>query len=216
MIENQKNLTIQKQQKLGIFLTAAYILAGILFAFRSGLYAFYWFSGLGFGYVLQKSRFCFTAGFRDPHLLDSTKVSQAILLALGITTLGFAAVKYAHILLDLPIPGMDYINSIGLYTLIGGILFGIGMVIAGGCASGVLMRIGDGFATQLVVLTFFIIGSLLGVGNLPWWTAKFSLVKEGIFLPDILGWPGAVGAQLLLILALYLFAKRWEAKKMEE
>lgn len=216
MIENSQKSTIKSQQKIGISLTVIYIIAGIFFAFRSGLYAFYWFSGLGFGYVLQKSRFCFTAGFRDPHLLDSTKVSQAILLALGITTAGFAAVKYAHILLSQPIPGMDYINPIGLYTLAGGILFGIGMVIAGGCASGVLMRIGDGFATQLVVLTFFLIGSLLGVGNLPWWRTKFSLVKEGIFLPDILGWPGAVAAQLLLILALYILAKRWEAKKMEE
>ncbi len=41
-------------------------------------------------------------------------------------------------------------------------MFGIGMVIAGGCASGTLMRVGEGFAMQMLSLLFFVIGSLIG------------------------------------------------------
>lgn len=204
------------QTQTGLMLTLLCVFVGVFFAFRSLNYAFYWFSGLAFGYVLQKSRFCFTAGFRDTHLLGSTLVARAVLVALGITTVGFSLIKYAHVLLSQPLPGMDYVQAIGLYTVLGGVLFGVGMVIAGGCASGVLMRIGDGFTIQMVVLIFFVLGSLLGARDLPWWKARFSLVTDGVFLPDVMGWPLAVAAQLILIVGLYFWAKRWEAQKMED
>ncbi|QSX09398.1 YeeE/YedE family protein [Alkalibacter rhizosphaerae] len=216
MMSDPRKKNRPNQPRTGLLLLTACVIIGVFFAFRSPLHAFYWFSGLGFGYVLQKSRFCFTAGFRDPHLLGSTIITQSVLIALGLTTIGFTIIKYAYVLLSLPIPGMDYIHPIGIYTLLGGILFGVGMVVAGGCASGVLMRVGDGFLIQMVVLLFFVIGSLLGVRDLPWWKSGFSLVENGIFLPDLFGWPLALGIQLFVLALLYRFAKNWEEKKMNE
>ena len=37
-------------------------------------------------------------------------------------------------------------------------MFGIGMVISGGCASGTLMRVGEGFTMQILSLVFFYCG----------------------------------------------------------
>lgn len=216
MIPDKKTKSSQIQLQIGMVLLALFLALGLFFAMDSKQYAFYWVSGLAFGYVLQKSRFCFTAGFRDVHLLGSTLVGRAVLLALALTTLGFTMIKYAHVALGLPIPGMVYVNPIGLYTILGGLLFGIGMVIAEGCASGVLMRLGDGFATQLVVLVFFVLGNFMGAKDVTWWEQRFSLVAEGVFLPDILGWPLALLAQLALIALLYRWAKKWEEKKMED
>lgn len=216
MIPKQRKKNRTNQPRTGLLLLIFCMVVGVFFALWSPLHAFYWFSGLGFGYILQKSRFCFTASFRDPHLLGSTIVTRAVLAALGLTTIGFALIKYGHVLLSLPMPGMDYVQPIGLYTLAGGMLFGVGMVVAGGCASGVLMRVGDGFLIQMVVLFFFVIGSLLGVRDLPWWRSGFSLVENGIFLPDLFGWPLALGIQLLVLALLYRFAKVWEERKMNE
>ncbi len=97
---------------------------------------------------------------RDPYLTGSTTVTRAVLIAFAITSIGFTAIKYGYYVNGLPIPGQGYIQPISVATGVGAFMFGIGMVIAGGCASGTLMRIGEGFWMQVISLFFFIVGSL--------------------------------------------------------
>jgi hypothetical protein len=42
-----------------------------------------------------------------------------------------------------------------------------------------------------------------------WWSKNF-IFSKGIFLPDILGWAGALSIQLFVIAFLYVFADKWE------
>lgn len=198
------------QFPIGIVLAGLIIIFAIFLAIISLKLFFYWITGIAFGFVLQKSRFCFTASLRDPYLTGATALTRAVLIALAITTIGFTAIKYGAFISGQTIPGQDYINSINLATAIGGILFGIGMVIAGGCASGTLMRVGEGYQTQLISFFFFIIGSLWGAHDTEWWHNIFVLKANGIFLPDILGWSGALVTQLLFIGLLYILAQKWE------
>ena len=93
-------------------------------------------------------------------------------------------------------------------------MFGVGMVIAGGCASGTLMRVGEGFAMQMLSLLFFVIGSLIGAGHMGWWTENFIATATRIFLPDVFGWAGAVVLQLVIIGLLYIAADLYEKKRM--
>jgi hypothetical protein len=96
-------------------------------------------------------------------------------------------------------------------------MFGIGMVIAGGCASGTLMRVGEGFTMQMLALLFFIIGSLWGAHDFGWW--KLHVISNGrpVFLPDVFGWGGAIAVQLLIIVFLFIAADKWEnIKKTDE
>jgi len=200
----------------GIIIFVLIIILGFYLLTISIDLSFYWITGIALGFILQKSRFCFTAAFRDPYLIGGASLTKAILIALAITTIGFTAIKYGAYINGNTIPGQNFIGAIGIETIIGSFMFGIGMVIAGGCASGSLMRTGEGFQMQLIALIFFIIGSLWGEHDLPWWQERFSSFSQGVFLPDVFGWFGALILQLLFIAVLYILADMWETKKSKD
>jgi uncharacterized membrane protein YedE/YeeE len=204
----------KSQIPYGIAVLIFMMAIGIVLSFRSSSLAMFWIFGSCFGFVLQKSRFCFTASFRDIWITGSTSLTKAVLIALAITTIGFTAIKYGAFLNGLPIPGMNFVVPVGISTVIGGIMFGTGMVIAGGCASGTLMRVGEGFHMQMLSLAFFIVGSLLGAFQFGFWKINFISNSPKVFLPDYFGWFGAVILQLLFISCLYIFADKWQKKKM--
>ena len=211
-LSDQKKDDFAKQFSVGLVLFVMLLMVGVFLLQYAPMIAFFWLSGLGFGYVLQRSRFCFVAAFRDPVLTGSTAVTRGVLVALALTTIGFTAVKYVCLSTGQIIPGHGYIVAIGMNTVVGGIIFGIGMVIAGGCASGMLMRIGEGFEMHLITLIGFFLGTILGNNHLQWWNNHWMWIKEGVFLPDLFGWAGALIIQLLVIALLYGLAVKWEAK----
>ena len=205
----------RNQLPVGLIVFALMIAAGVLLSvYRSGALAMAWVFGGCFGFILQKSRFCFTASMRDPCITGSTSVTKAVLMAFAITTIGFTAIKYAAFASGQEIPGQSYVMPVSLATAAGGILFGIGMVIAGGCASGTLMRVNEGFGMQMLSLLFFVIGSLWGAKDMGWWNLNVIAGAPRVFLPDVFGWFGAVVIQLLIIACLYVAADLWERKKM--
>ncbi|MCG8485396.1 MAG: YeeE/YedE family protein [Clostridia bacterium] len=173
----------------------------------------FWVTGACFGFILQRSRFCFTASMRDPYLTGSTTITRAVLIAFAITTIGFTAIKYGYFINGLPIPGQSYVAPISGATAIGAVMFGIGMVIAGGCASGTLMRVGEGFIMNILSLAFFVIGSLLGAYHFGWWKLNFMLKGTEVFLPDVFGWLGGLLINLLIIATLYILADKWENRE---
>ncbi|BFH68914.1 hypothetical protein J27TS7_22690 [Paenibacillus dendritiformis] len=170
--------------------------------------------GLSFGVILQRSRFCFTASMRDPCITGSTSVTRAVLIACSLATIGFTAIKYSAFMQGNPIPGMDNVGQISFALVIGAVLFGIGMVIAGGCASGTLMRVGEGFTMQMLSLFFFVLGSLWGAHDMGWWRTHVIKDAPSVFLPDVFGWLGALIVQFLIILLLYIASVKWQEKKM--
>ena len=89
----------------------------------------------------------------------------------------------------------------------------IGMVISGGCASGTLMRVGEGFGMQMLSLFFFVVGSFWGAHDFGWWKLNFIVRGKAIFLPDIFGWLGAIVVQLAVIACLWIAADKWAKHK---
>lgn len=204
----------RNQLPIGLLVLLIMIAIGIVLGQRSSELGMFWLFGCCFGFILQKARFCFTASLRDPCITGSTSVTKAVLIAFAITTIGFTAIKYGAFASGQDIPGQSYIMPVSLATVVGGVMFGIGMVIAGGCASGTLMRVGEGFAMQLLSLLFFVIGSLWGAKDMGWWNLNVIADSPRVFLPDVFGWLGAVVIQLLVIACLYVAADLWERKKM--
>lgn len=205
----------KNQIPFGIALIIIMVAIGIYLSTISGKLSLFWTIGVSFGVILQKGRFCFTASMRDPYLTGSTSITRAVLIAFGIATVGFAAIKYGYSSMGLPMPGMSYVQPVSFATIFGAFIFGIGMVIAGGCASGTLMRVGEGFQMQLLSLIFFIIGSLWGAHDFEWWQINVISKGKEIFLPDVLGWAGALFVQLTIILLLYIAAEKFEEKRKE-
>lgn len=203
----------KNQIPFGLILVAIIVAIGIWLGTSSGKLVLFWTTGICFGVILQKGRFCFTASMRDPYLTGSTSVTRAVLVAFGVATVGFAAIKYGYDVMGLPMPGMSYVVPISFGTVIGAFIFGVGMVIAGGCASGTLMRVGEGFHMQLLSLLFFVVGSLLGAQHFGWWKEHVISKGKAVFLPDVFGWAGALFVQLLIIGLLYVAAEKYEEKR---
>ena len=85
----------KNQIPLGILALLFVIAVGIVLNLTiGGRVALFWMIGSVFGFILQRSRFCFTASMRDPYLTGSTSLTKAVLTAFAITTIGFTAIKY--------------------------------------------------------------------------------------------------------------------------
>lgn len=205
----------KSQIPYGVLALLIFIIIGVLLTKVSASAALYWILGICFGFILQRSRFCFTASMRDPYLTGSTSVTRAVLIAFALTSIAFTAIKYGYHIKGLPIPGQSYVVPISFATVFGAFIFGIGMVIAGGCASGTLMRVGEGFGMQILSLFFFLVGSLWGAHDYGWWKYNFMISGKSIFLPDYLGWFGGLACNLLIIAVLYVVATKWQNKKIK-
>ncbi|HUL59355.1 MAG TPA: YeeE/YedE thiosulfate transporter family protein [Anaeromyxobacteraceae bacterium] len=210
----RKERASQLPWALGLF---ALIVAAGVYIVRAGgspKLGFIWVVGVALGLALQRSRFCFTAAMRDPVLTGSTSLTKAVVAGLAVGTVGFSAIQLgayfkAGQLADAA--KLAALEPVGLHTVVGGALFGAGAVIAGGCASGTLMRMGEGFLQQWLVLPFFVLGSALGAVTWPVWKAALRVAPSGgVWLPAALGgFLPALLVQFGLLLAVWLLADWW-------
>ena len=108
-----------------------------------------------FGAIAQRTHFCTMGAVSDiVNMGDWTRMRQWG-LAIGVAMIGFATLGYLG-LID-PTKTMHATTRwIGLSAALGGAMFGFGMVLASGCGSKTLVRIGGGSLKSLVV--FFVMG----------------------------------------------------------
>ena len=173
-----------------------------------------WLFGLSFGFIMQRSQFCFAAAFRNLFLLRDGRVMKGVLAGMAVATVGFAFVMYDLVPknLDLGIlPFNGYVLPLGFHILLAGVLFGLGMVVAGSCFPGALWRLGEGYVHAVVILG----GFLLGIGLLSyhwdwWWDSYISQVPY-VWLPHSLGWAGALLLTLAVLGIIYLLIRWWES-----
>ena len=94
--------------------------------------------GILFGFVLQRGRFCMNSAFRDIIVARDYTLLKAVAVALLVEMAGFAIMSLTGVITLAPKPLMWGANIVGSF------LFGVGMVLAGGCASGISYRTGEG------------------------------------------------------------------------
>lgn len=211
LTKNKFNIKEQNQPTTaGILIFLVLIIAVCIFSFLPVTMFYSWIFGLLVGFVLQRSRICFTAALREPFLFGMTALTRALILSLMITTLGFALFQYFQVISGAALPGK--IIPPGWNITIGGFIFGIGAAISGGCASGSLVRTGEGFQMQWVALLGFVFGSVHGAYDAGFW---YQLFKENTLshLPSLLGWWEALLLQMLFLGLLYYLARNRENKK---
>ncbi|MGE7368248.1 YeeE/YedE family protein [Neorhizobium sp. NPDC001467] len=109
------------------------------------------------------------------------------------------------------------ISPAGIGVMVGAFMFGIGMQLGGGCASGTLFTAGGGNARMLVTLFFFIVGSLIGTMHTQWWAALPALPATALFQP--FGALGGIAVSLLIfgaIAALTVFVEKKRNGALEQ
>jgi len=180
-----------------------------LWAWRAGLvepaFGILLLFGTGFGFIIQRGRICFTAAFREMWITRQGELARALAMSMAVSTLGFAA------LISRGIGGNMQVASLGVF--VGGIIFGVGIVLAGGCESGWMYRSMEGY----VQLWMAGLGTITGATLLAWaWHGLgiYDLLVAGwpaVNLIDAWGWGGAIFGTLALLAAWYALVTWWES-----
>ncbi len=167
--------------------------------------------GCMLGYALHRARFCFAGAFRDFLLFKDGGLLKALIVSLMLSTILFAGVQSFRLSTSGILPGNFY--PIGLYTIVGGILFGIGMVVAGGCVCSIFLRLGEGFKVFVFVFIGLVAGSMVGAAQYSWWAEKFTWLKP-VFLGDIGNWGVAILVQITILALLYRYVLHIEKNNL--
>lgn len=121
--------------------------------------------GLAFGYLVQVTNFCTMGSISDIVTFGSYNRFRAWLLAGATAILGVAAIEGAGVA---NMADSMYLtpNLNWLANIVGGMMFGFGMVFAGGCISRNLVRAGGGDLGSVVVLVITGIFAFMTIGGL--------------------------------------------------
>jgi len=147
----------------------------------------------GLGYTMQRGRWCMIQGFREPHMTGDCKMAKSVALSIVIVAVGAAVLKYGvatRLGGDPVLDPMNYVRgTFGWGGLVGGFIFGLGAMLAGGCGSGALWRVGEGQIKLWVAVPFFSLSNSLMVA----WFSAYNFEEKGylgkyLYLPDALGY----------------------------
>ena len=212
---------------LGVFITLLTIYFG--YALNKPKLIISLMGGFLLGYTLTRSRFGFAGGIKRIYVRGEGSLTKAILIALSVTTVLYAIVHYAAYTKgaipaflaksgDVFIPGTQNVFMTNIGTVVGGFVFGIGMIIAGGCASGTLSDLGEGEGHALIAFPFFVLFTIPG-HYLREVVDRNPIGKIGIraYLPDYFGYFASLVITLLGFLFLYYLTVKYEkARKAEK
>ncbi|MDH3390792.1 MAG: YeeE/YedE family protein [Desulfobulbaceae bacterium] len=108
------------------------------------LSAYLWF-GFIYGMCLQYGRFCFASAFRDLFAVGVPRMVVGIMIATILFSITSSLVAST---------GWSTFHAApwSMHAVIAGIIFGVGMVFAGGCASGSLYKAGEGNGVSMLVI----------------------------------------------------------------
>src|SRR4051812_6462836 len=151
------------------------------------------------GLSLYHALFGFTSAWRVLIADRRGAGLRAQMIMLAVAVLLFFPPLSQGMLFGQPVHG-EY-GAVGVGMLTGAFLFGLGMQLGGGCASGTLYSAGGGNTRMLVTLAAFIAGSTLGAKHLPWWSALPNIGT--VPLIERLGMPLALGLSLMLMAAIF-------------
>ena len=162
------------------------------------------------GVVLYHAAFGFASAWRQAVADRRSAGLRAQMLMLGLA----CALFIPLLSIQGPVFGVSLrgtLAPVGVAGVIGAFLFGAGMQLGGGCASGTLYTSGGGNTRMLVVLAFFIAGSLLGTAHAPFWDGAPS--AGSISLVTTLGPIVAFAASLTIVGAIAAIGTRLERER---
>lgn len=177
--------------------------------------------GAIFGLLVKSHRFCMVAATGNYLLIKDNRQLLAFVAALMVAITGTQLLEFTN---TVAIADSSYRNSQldWFGASVGGIIFGIGGVIAGGCATRSLVRSAEGSVHAIIALTFFMLFAAfaqfdflettrLGITN----STAINLTGDAS-VATVLGLPQWLPAIILVLLMLAYIIKNWnpDAKYM--
>ena len=227
-MKSEKNWNV-KQILIGII---GLVLLGVFGSFLANLnimLTMYLVTGLLFGYILTRARFGFAGGVKKIYMTGEGSLSKALLIMFAVTIVAMAGVHWGAVVLDggsmaavpekgdAALPAAGSVKPLNLAVIIGGFLFGMGMIMAGGCASGTLTDLGEGAVRSAIALLFFTIGAVFGHGmRYVFDQSALSNFATEIYFPNVVGYIGAVLVSVVFLLILYVIVGKYETFRKKD
>lgn len=165
--------------------------------------------GLAAGLILYHAAFGFTAAWRE--VVNSGRGSglRAQMLMLGATVLIFTPLIAQGELWGVNLRGS--VAPLNMAVVCGAFIFGLGMQLGGGCASGTLFTAGGGSVRMLVTLAAFIAGSVLGTWQWSLWQGVPGFAP--VSLSANFGVIGGIGLSLVLFALVWVGTVFYEKRR---
>lgn len=150
--------------------------------------------GAGLGALIQRSHFCIMGAVSDALLMRDFGRARAWALAAAVAMIGFGLLAQ----LGWVLPAQTAYGGAKVFwasNLMGGLLFGVGMVLASGCGAKTLVRLGGGNLKALVVLLVMGLTAFMTMRGISavWRTQTVDqlvwALPQAQDLPTLLGWP---------------------------
>ncbi|HJV45224.1 MAG TPA: selenium metabolism membrane protein YedE/FdhT [Bacillota bacterium] len=194
------------QPILGLLIACFYI-GIVIYFFTVGnhLLATACIAGVLFGVLIERGQICFTSAFRDLWISGRALMSKAIAVGMMVSVvITFFYIQHGSVAL---------IKVAAPSTVIGGLLFGFGIVLAGGCETGMMYRAMEGQVIFWVV----------GIGNIVGATLlAYGWDHLGMFNALAKDWPkanliqmwgpyGALFGTISMLIVWFLLSNWWES-----
>jgi uncharacterized membrane protein YedE/YeeE len=167
------------------------------------------------GFVASRANVCTMGAISDVVNMQHWGRMRMWMLAVAVAVIG-AAVLQATGLVDLSKSIFQRPRLNWLSAIVGGLVFGVGMTLAGGCANKTLIRIGGGSLRSLVVFAFLGISAYMTLkGLFGQWRASYldpvaiDFSRWGIKsqdLPTLLSWATGIDPRTALYATAAMFA----------
>jgi hypothetical protein len=161
-------------------------------------------TGLAFGVIMERGRFCFFCILRDYIENRNSGGMFAIITALAVGGIGYAVIFGAFLPNPLSgrLPPDAHIGPVSWVLVAAGVAFGVGMALSGACISGHLYRLGEGYTRA----PFALIGALIGfgLGFFSWQTLYLGTINKApiAWLPATFGYGGSLALHLTVLSVL--------------
>ncbi|MED2971365.1 YeeE/YedE family protein [Fictibacillus sp. B-59209] len=168
--------------------------------------------GLLLGFTLFHARFGFTSAFRRFMAVGNGEAIRAHMLMLAVASTLFAIIFAADVTLFGGSP-VGNVSPVGVSLIVGAFIFGIGMQLGNGCASGTLYAVGGGRSEMFLTLIAFIVGSVFGAYHFDFWMNLPAFKPFSLATSTGLGWFGGWVIQMIILGGITWMTLKVEKKR---
>ena len=189
---------------------ASAIVSSLLFLYLISTYGWrqsaLFIVGIAAGIALYHAAFGFTAAWREVVNTGRGAGLRAQMIMLAVTVLVFTPLIAMGEFGGTNLRGS--VAPLNVSVIFGAFMFGLGMQLGGGCASGTLFTAGGGNTRMLITLAAFVAGSLLGTWQWSLWQGAPGLAPFS--LAENFGVIGGIAISFLMFALVWLGAARYE------
>ena len=171
------------------------------------------FIGTAFGFIFQKSQFCMTLILTESFLFNNHRRMVGLIAAIFFSIILFNLAVFSGL-----IENYNLLQNVGVNPsffkapliferhIVGGLIFGFGMILAGGCVAGILFRIGEGQLSSVIGF----IGLMSGFAGafllerLYLFENSIVVYPSGLILPMIFGVESIIFTILAIIFLFFI------------